>query len=249
MAKLENKTALITGGNSGIGFASAKRYIQEGAKVIITGRREEALKEAVSELGTQASYVVADVSNLDAINNLATVLSNDGVNLDVIFVNAGVAQFAPFEETTEEIFDYNFDINVKGAFFTIQKLLPVINDNASIILNASIVAHKGLPGASAYSATKGAVINLAKTISSELVGRGIRANVISPGPIETPIYAKLGMPEDALNDMATDFASRVPMQRFGSADEIASAATFLASNDSSYIIGEEIRVDGGFSTL
>lgn len=249
MRQLENKTALITGGNSGIGLASAKRYLQEGAKVIITGRREEALKEAVTELGSGAEYIVADVSNLTALESLASTLSDKGIKLDIVFANAGVAQFAPFEETTEQVFDYNFDINVKGTFFTIQKLLPVINDGASIIINASIAAHKGLPGASAYGATKGALVNLAKTVSAELVSRKIRANVISPGPIETPIYAKLGMPEDALNDMATDFASRVPMQRFGGAEEIAGVATFLASSDSSYIIGEEIRVDGGFSTL
>ncbi|MEO1021060.1 MAG: SDR family oxidoreductase [Bacteroidota bacterium] len=249
MGKLDNKTAIITGGNSGIGFASAKRFLEEGAQVIITGRREDALKEAVAELGDGARYEVADVSKVAEISALAQRLNDQGITLDVVFANAGIAFFAPLAESTEEFFDNHFNTNVKGVFFTIQKLLPVINDNASIMINASIVAHKGFEGASVYSATKAAVINLAKTASRELVSRGIRVNVISPGPIETPIYSKIGMPEEDMDNFAKAMASQVPMQRFGTSDEVAGAALFLASSDSSYIIGDEIRVDGGFSTI
>lgn len=247
MKKLEGKTAVISGGNSGIGLATAQEFIDQGAKVIITGRNASSLAEAAASLGTAASYIVSDVSKTTDLDQLKDEVAAIAGTIDILFINAGVAFFAPFEQVNEEFFDQQFNINVKGAFFTVQKLLPILNDNGSIILNASAVTKKGMAGGSVYTATKAALNSLASTLSAELVGRGIRVNTVHPGPIATPIYDKMGMPAEQQNQFATDIASQIPMARFGDPSEIAKAVLFLASSDSSYIIGTELLIDGGFT--
>jgi NAD(P)-dependent dehydrogenase (short-subunit alcohol dehydrogenase family) len=188
MSKLNGKTAVITGGNSGIGLATAKLFLKEGAKVIITGRKEKAVQDAVQELGKNAFGIVSDAGKMNEINSLRQKVEQISPVVDILFANAGVGLFAPFQQTTEEIFDSNMDINFKGAYFTIQQLLPLIGDGASIILNSTIVLHSGLETTTAYAASKGAVLSFSKTLAIELAGRKIRVNSISPGPINTPIY-------------------------------------------------------------
>jgi NAD(P)-dependent dehydrogenase (short-subunit alcohol dehydrogenase family) len=247
MGKLQGKTAVITGGNSGIGFATARLFLKEGAEVIITGRNEKAVKEAVLDLGKGSHGIVSDAGKMSDLNKLHDEIVKLTSKVDILFANAGVGLFAPFEETTEELFDSNLDINFKGAFFTVQKLLPLIPAGASVILNSTILVHSGLGTASAYSASKGAVLSLAKTLAIELAGRNIRVNSISPGPIFTPIYGKMGMKEDVLKEFAAGVQAKVPLQRFGGADEVATAALFLGSSDSSFMTGSEVTVDGGKS--
>ena len=247
MSKLKGKTAVITGGNSGIGFATAKLFLKEGAKVIITGRKEKSVQDAVQELGKNAFGIVSDAGKRSDINSLSQKVEQISPVVDILFANAGVGLFAPFQQTTEEIFDSNLDINFKGAYFTIQKLLPLIADGSSIILNSTIVLHSGLETTTAYAASKGAVLSFSKTLAIELAGRNIRVNSISPGPINTPIYSKMGMPEDALNEFAAHIQSKIPLQRFGESDEVANAALFLASSESSFMTGTELFVDGGKS--
>jgi NAD(P)-dependent dehydrogenase (short-subunit alcohol dehydrogenase family) len=245
MSKLEGKSAIITGGNSGIGFATAELFVKEGARLIITGRREDAVKEAVDKLGSNVQGIVSDAGKMRDINTLHKKVSEIFSVVDILFVNAGVGLFAPFDETTEELFDANLDINFKGAFFTIQKLLPLVKDGGSIILNSTILVHSGLATASAYAASKGAVLSLNKTLAAELAGRSIRVNSISPGPINTPIYSKMGMSGEALQRFAAGVQAKVPLNRFGEASDIAHAALFLASDDSRFLTGSEITVDGG----
>lgn len=247
MNKLKGKTAVITGGNSGIGFATAELFLKEGARVVITGRREDAVKEAVQKLGAGAQGIVSDAGKMSDVNMLNKKISPVFSSIDILFVNAGVALFAPFEQFTEELFDANVNINFKGAFFTIQKLLPLMKEGSSIILNSTIVLHSGLPTASAYSASKGAVLSLNKTLATEFALRNIRVNSISPGPINTPIYSKMGMPEDSLQEFAAGVQAKIPLNRFGEASDIANAALFLASEDSRFMTGSEITVDGGKS--
>ncbi|MBI1224537.1 MAG: SDR family oxidoreductase [Bacteroidetes bacterium] len=247
MGKLTGKTALITGGNSGIGFATAKLFLKEGAKVIITGRNQQAVDEAVKNLGAGAHGLISDAGNMAQVNELPQKLATIAPKLDVLFVNAGVGLFAPFEQTTEEVFDSNLDINFKGAFFTVQKLLPLLTDGASVILNTTILVHSGMATASAYSASKGALLSLGKTLAIELADRRIRVNCIAPGPIATPIYAKMGMPEEVLNEFAAGVQAKVPLKEFGQPEHIANTALFLASDDSAYVTGAEISVDGGKS--
>lgn len=247
MGKLTGKTALITGGNSGIGFATAKLFLREGAKVIITGRNPQAVDEAVKELGAGAHGIVSDAGNMAHVNELPQKLAAIATQVDVLFANAGVGLFAPFEQTTEEVFDSNLDINFKGAFFTVQKLLPMLPDGASIILNTTILVHSGLATTSAYSASKGALLSLGKTLAIELADRRIRVNSIAPGPISTPIYAKTGMPEDMLNEFAAGVQAKIPLKEFGQPEHIAHTALFLASDDSTFVTGAEIAVDGGKS--
>lgn len=250
MGKLDNKVAVITGGSTGIGLAAAKTFIAEGAKVVITGRTRETLDAAIAEINSnQATAIQSDTSNLSDISALAEKLKADFGRVDVLFANAGIAWFAPLEMSDEAFFDAQFNTNVKGLFFTIQKLVPLMTAGGAIVLNASAAASKGFEGGSVYSATKGAVRNFARTLSAELVSQGIRVNVVSPGPIETPIYGKMGMTEEQLNGMAEGFAAMVPMKRFGSSEEVAKAVLFLASDDSSYVVGEEILVDGGIATI
>ncbi len=245
MGKLSGKTAVITGGNSGIGYATAQLFLEQGAKVIITGRNQKAIDDAVDNLGSNSYGVLSDAGKMEDLNKLSKKIALISPTVDILFTNAGVGLFASFEDTTEELFDTNMNINFKGAFFTIQKLLPMVPNEGSIILNSTILVHSGLHTTSAYSASKGAVLSLTKTLASELAEKNIRVNCISPGPISTPIYGKMGMPEDVLQEFATSIQSKIPMQRFGNPDEIAHAALFLASNNSSFITGTEITVDGG----
>jgi NAD(P)-dependent dehydrogenase (short-subunit alcohol dehydrogenase family) len=234
-------------GNSGIGYATAELFAQEGARVIITGRREEAVNEAAATLGNEIIGIVSDAKNMANVNLLPAQIEKHTKRIDILFANAGVGIFAPFDQTTEEVFDSNLDINFKGVFFTIQGLLPLIASGGSIILNSTILVHSGLHGSTAYSASKGAILALGKTLAMELADRNVRVNIISPGPISTPIYSKLGMTEDALKEFAAEVQAKIPLKRFGEAHDIARAALFLASNESSFITGSEILVDGGKS--
>jgi NAD(P)-dependent dehydrogenase (short-subunit alcohol dehydrogenase family) len=245
MKRLEGKVAVVTGGNSGIGLAAAKRLQDEGAKVAIVGRNRNTLDEAVKAIADGVLAVQADVSKLQEIDKLYHEVSRKLGKIDVLFVNAGVAKFAPLAETSESQFDENFDTNIKGAYFTIQKALPFLNDRASIILNTSVAGSTGFEGASAYAATKAALRSLARTAAAELVGRGIRVNTVAPGPIVTPILEKTGLPKEAFDE----FAAQVPMKRFGQPEEVAGTVAFLASQDASYITGVEINVDGGLGQI
>lgn len=247
--KLNNKVAVITGGNSGIGLATAQAFIQEGAKVTIFGRNAQTLDEAVKTLGEKAIAVQGDVTNWDNLETLFTTTKNTFGSVDVLFINAGLAQFAPIEATSEELFDRVMDVDFKGAYFTIQKALPYLNDGASIILTTSGTNAMGMPGTSVYAASKAALRSLARTLSAELIGRGIRVNAVSPGPIETPIYGRMGMSQEQVEGLGQSIIQQVPMQRFGKSEEIASAVLFLASADSTYILGSELVVDGGLTQL
>jgi len=249
MKRLEGKVAVVTGGNSGIGLASAKRLQEEGAKVAISGRSKQTLADAVKTIGNGVLAVQSDVAKLTDIDKLFAEVSQKLGKIDVLFVNAGVAKFAPLADTPESVFDEQFDINIKGAYFTIQKALPFLNDGASIILNTSVVDEKGTIGASAYAGTKAALRSLARTAAAELVGRGIRVNTVAPGPIVTPIFGRTGLPKEAIDDFAKDVLTRVPMKRFGQPEEVAGAVAFLASQDASYITGVEINVDGGYGQI
>jgi NAD(P)-dependent dehydrogenase (short-subunit alcohol dehydrogenase family) len=252
MGKLEGKIALITGGNSGIGLATAKRFVSEGAYVYITGRRESELASAVKEIGRNVTGVQGDVSDLGDLDRLFAQIKREKGKLDIVFANAGVAAYARFGEITEEHYDSIFNINVKGLLFTVQKALPLMPDGASIILNASIVASKGLPTNSVYSATKAAVRSFARTWTTDLKDRHIRVNAVSPGPIETPglndLVASSGAGGAGEQRMKA-LSNAVPLGRLGAPDEIAKAVVFLASDDSSYVTGTELFVDGGFAQV
>jgi NAD(P)-dependent dehydrogenase (short-subunit alcohol dehydrogenase family) len=249
MGKLEGKVAVITGGNSGIGLATAKEFSEQGAKVAISGRDQRTLDSAKKEIGNGVLAVQADTSNLDDIDALFTAVKKEFGKIDVLFVNAGVGKFSPLENVTEEFFDQIMDINFKGAYFTIQKALPLLNNNASIILNTSINAHIGMPNSSVYAASKAALISLARTLSAELVSRGIRVNAVSPGPVTTPIFDRLGLAPQDRQELAKNIQEQVPMKRFGLPEEIAKTVLFLASSDSSFLLGTEIVADGGMSQL
>jgi len=249
MKRLEGKVAVVTGGNSGIGLATAIRFQEEGAKVAILGRSRKTLDEAVKTIGNGVVAVQGDVSNFADVDKLYAEVAKKLGKIDVLFVNAGVAKFVPFAETSESIYDEQFDINIKGAYFTIQKALPLLNDGASIILNTSVVNQKGTAGASAYAATKAALRSLARTTAGELAGRGIRVNAVAPGPIVTPIFGRTGLPKEAMDEFAKEITAQVPMKRFGQPEEVAGAVAFLASQDASYITGVEINVDGGLGQI
>jgi NAD(P)-dependent dehydrogenase (short-subunit alcohol dehydrogenase family) len=249
MRRLEGKVAVVTGGNSGIGLATAKRLQEEGARVAISGRSRKTLDEAVKTIGNGVVAVQSDVANLADVDKLYGEVSQKLGKIDVLFVNAGIAKFVPFAETSESVYDEQFDINIKGAYFTIQKALPFLNDGASIILNTSVVDSKGYAGASAYSATKAALRSLARTTAAELVGRGIRVNTVAPGPIVTPILDRIGLSTEAADEFAKEVIAKIPMKRFGQPEEVAGAVAFLASHDASYITGVEINVDGGMGQI
>ncbi len=249
MSKLTNKTAVITGGNSGIGLATAKEFIKEGARVIIMGRDKKTLDEALKELGSQATGIQGDITNSSDLDKLFTEAKSKFGKIDILFANAGVAIFAPFDQTDEKLLNANFDVNVKGSFNTVQKALALLSEKSSVIFNTSVVGVKGFPGTSAYSASKAALRSLVRTLASELVSKGIRVNAVSPGPIATPIYGRLGMPKEAVDQMAAGFENLNPMKRFGQASEVAKAAVFFASEDSSYITGAELAIDGGLTQL
>ena len=245
MGRLQEKVAVVTGGNSGIGLATAKRFQEEGAKVVISGRSKKTLDEAVKTIGNGVLAIQTDVSQLAELDKLYAEVSKELGKIDVLFVNAGVAKFAPLADTSESTYDVKFNFNIKGAYFTIQKAIPLLNDGASIILNTSVAGSKGNPNTSAYSATKAALRSLARTAAAELVDRGIRVNAVAPGPIVTPIFGKTGLPQEAVDQFAKEIIEKVPMKRFGQPEEVAATVAFLASDDASYITGVEINVDGG----
>lgn len=247
--KLEGKIAVITGGNSGIGLATAKRFVTEGAYVFITGRRQKQLDLAVSDIGKNVMGIQSDVSNLADIDKIYTTIKDQKNRIDIIFANAGIAQFAPLEKISEEHFDKIFRINVKGLLFTVQKLLPIFQEGGSIILNASIGSSKGVEEYSVYSATKAAVRSFARTWTVDLRHRKIRVNAISPGPIDTPIFSNLIQNEEQLEQFKKNIVNTVPMERMGTPDEVAKVVSFLASDDSSYITGIELFVDGGLAQI
>lgn len=247
--KLEGKVAVITGGNSGIGLATAELYRAEGAKVIITASSDASFAKAKKELSSEFEIIKTDVTNLSDIQNLANTVKEKFGKIDILFANAGIAYFAPLNEVSSDFFDKQFNTNVKGLLFTVQQFAPNINKGGSIILTSSTVNSKGLPGSSVYAATKAAVRSLARTLSAELVSQGIRVNAVSPGPIETPIYDKLGMSPEDVKSFASQIQASTPIGRFGQSDEIARAALFLGSDDSSYLLGAELVADGGFSQI
>jgi NAD(P)-dependent dehydrogenase (short-subunit alcohol dehydrogenase family) len=247
--KLEGKIGVITGGNSGIGLATAKRFVSEGAYVFITGRRQNELDAAVSEIGNNVTGIQGDVSDLTDLDRLYNTVKDQKGHLDILFANAGIAQFAPLGEISEEHFDNIFGINVKGLLFTVQKALPLFHDGGSIILNASIGSSKGVEESSVYSATKAAVRSFARTWTVDLRHRKIRVNAISPGPIDTPIFSNLLQNEEQSEQFKKNIVNTVPMGRMGSPDEVAKAVSFLASDDSSYITGIELFVDGGLAQI
>ena len=247
--KLEGKVAVVTGGNSGIGLATAKRFVAEGAYVFITGRRQEELDAAVKEIGKNVTAVQGDVAKLADLDRLYNAVKAKTGRIDILFANAGIAELAPLGEITEEDFDRMFNINVKGLLFTVQKALPLIPNGGSIILNASIVASKGNPASSVYSATKAAVRSFARTWILDLKERKIRVNAISPGPINTPGLDGLGQTAGVGDQLKESLLASVPMGRIGTPDEIAKAVVFLASDDSSFVTGTELFVDGGAAQI
>jgi NAD(P)-dependent dehydrogenase (short-subunit alcohol dehydrogenase family) len=249
MGKLDGKVALITGGNSGIGLATAKRFVQEGAFVFITGRRQSKLDEAVKQVGTNVAGVQGDVANLADLDRLFETIKKQKGKLDIVFANAGIAKYSPLGTITEEHFDSIFGGNVKGMVFTVQKALPLLPDGASVILNASIVGSKGLPSNSVYAATKAAVRSFARTWTTDLKSRKIRVNAISPGPIDTEGLRELLGSSEAGKERLNNIGSAVPLGRLGTPDEIAKAAVFLACDDSSFVTGIELFVDGGFAQV
>ena len=247
--KLNGKVALITGGNSGIGLATARLFKSEGAKVVITARSAETFKSAKAELGNHFDVVQADVSDVRQLTTLFNHIKSTYGGLDVVFANAGVALFKPTAEIDEAFFENQFNTNVKGLYFTVAKALPLLNKGSKVVLNASVVAGKGMAGASVYSATKAAVRSLARSWTAEIPVENVRFNVLSPGPIETPIYGKMGMPADQVAGFSEHMKSIVPAHRFGTGDEMAKVVLFLASDDSSYIAGSDILADGGFGNV
>jgi NAD(P)-dependent dehydrogenase (short-subunit alcohol dehydrogenase family) len=249
MGRLEGKIALVTGGNGGIGLATAKRFVSEGASVFITGRRQIELTAAVKEIGRNVTAVQGDVSNLDDLDRLFAQIKRDKGRLDIVFANAGIVRYAPLGDISEELYDSIFDINVKGLVFTVQKALALLPDGASIILNASIVASKGLSSNSVYSATKAAVRSFARTWTTDLKHRRIRVNAVSPGSIDTPGLSALLASSETGEQRRKMISTLVPLGRLGTPDEIAKAVVFLASDDSSYITGTELFVDGGFAQV
>jgi NAD(P)-dependent dehydrogenase (short-subunit alcohol dehydrogenase family) len=247
--KLEGKIALITGGNSGIGLATAKQFVNEGAHVFITGRRDPELAAAVNEIGRNVTAVQGDVSNFGDLDRLFAQIKREQGKLDIVFANAGMAKYAALGKITEELYDLTFDINVKGLLFTVQKALPLLPDGASIILNASIVASKGLSSNSVYSATKAAVRSFARTWTTDLKARRIRVNAVSPGSTDTPGLSHLLASGEAGQERLKMISNTVPLGRLGRPDEIAKVVVFIASDDSSYITGTELFVDGGFAQV
>ncbi|AXC10752.1 3-oxoacyl-[acyl-carrier protein] reductase [Acidisarcina polymorpha] len=249
MKKLEGKIAIITGGNSGIGLATAKRYVEEGAYVYITGRRQKELDLAAERIGRNVTAVQGDVAVTADLDRLYEQVRSEQGRVDIVFANAGIGVWAPIEHVAESCFDSIFNVNVRGVFFTVQKALPLMPDGSSVILCGSSSATKGMPGLSVYIASKAALRGFARSWSAELKPRRIRVNVLTPGPTETPIFGKAGLPADQIDAMKSKVASETLTGVFADPDEIAKAAVFLASDDSTFIIGADIPVDGGHAQV
>lgn len=249
MTRLKGKQALVTGGTSGIGLETAKQFLVEGARVIVTGLNNDTMATASKELGKEATLVRIDAGSIEEQHELVRHVSERFGYLDVVFINAGVGDFRPLDLWDEAGFERIFATNLKGPFFLLKGLIPLMKNPSSVILNASVNAHVGMPHSSVYSASKAALLSLARTLSGELVDKGIRVNAISPGPVATPIYQKLGLPSEQLQQMAEAIRSQIPVKRFGNPIEIAKAAVFLASSDSEFMVGSEMIIDGGFSTI
>ena len=249
MKRFEGKSVLVTGASSGIGLAAARAFAAEGARVVITGRDPQALEKAQALLGGKAVALRNDASDVAAAKSLAAALTSRSIKLDAVFINAGMARLAAFEDVSEAFWDQSFATNVKGAYFQIQALLPLLNRGAAIVINGSINAHIGMPSSSVYAASKAALISLAKTLSAELLPRGVRVNVVSPGPVTTPLYGKLGFDAATLETVAAQIQNQIPLGRFGTPEEIASTVLHLASSESGFIVGAEIIADGGMSQL
>lgn len=249
MDRYSNKAVLVTGGSSGIGLATAQAFAHEGARVVITGRDEAALATARQQIGANVITVRNDAADFASAKAMAERVASEGIKLDAVFINAGTAKFADFPDVTPALWDEIFDTNTKGAYFQIQALLPLLNPGASIVLNGSINARIGMPQTSVYAASKAALISLAKTLSAELLPRGIRVNVVSPGPVRTPIYGKLGLDAAALDATAAQIQSQIPLGRFGTPEELAATVLHLSAPESAYIVGTEIIADGGMSQL
>jgi len=249
MGRLTGKTALVTGGTTGIGFATAKLFLAEGARVAIIGQDSERVASAAKELGSEVLAICADVSSASEMANAAKTLKAEFGSLDVLFANAGIAKPMPFSDVDEANINDQVDVNFKGVVYIIQSTLSLLKNPSSVIITSTSMIEKGVAGMSVYAATKAAVRSLARTLSAELVSRGIRVNTISPGLIETPIYGKLGLPQEAVSAWASQLIAKVPASRFGQSDEVARAVLFLASDDSSYMLGENILFDGGMSTI
>jgi NAD(P)-dependent dehydrogenase (short-subunit alcohol dehydrogenase family) len=249
MNRLQGKRLLVTGGTTGIGLETAKQFLLEGARVVVTGQNPDTLAQAQRELGAEVIVVKSDAGRVDNQKQLVTEIELVFGQLDGVFLNAGIAIFQPIEQWDEASFDLQIAVNLKGPYFLIQSLLPILTNPASIVLNTSINAHIGMPNSSVYSASKAAMISLAKTLSGELIDRGIRVNAISPGPIATPILGKSGLPAEDLQQVAEMLRSQIPLKRFGDPIEIAKAVVFLTSDESSFMLGSEMIIDGGTSTL
>lgn len=249
MGRLTGKTALITGGTTGIGLATAKLFLKEGARVAIIGQDAQRVEAAGKELGEGVLALRADVSSASDMAGVAAKLKSAFGSLDVVFANAGIAQPMPFSDVDAKHIDNQADVNFKGVIYTVQSVLTMLNNPSSVVLTGTTMVEQGVAGLAVYSATKAAVRSLARTLSTELTPRGVRVNVISPGLIETPIYGKLGLPPEAVQEWASQLMAKVPASRFGQPDEVAKAVLFLASDDSSYMIGENILFDGGMATL
>lgn len=245
MAKLNGKRALITGGTSGIGLETLRRFVAEGARVAITARGADAFEQVRQEFNDTVLCIASDAGNASDQRRLAGSVGQEFGGLDVLFANAGIADLRPMDQWNEEAWDRSFRINVRGPFFLIQAMLPLLANPASVILNASINAHIGMPNTSVYGASKAAMLSLARTLSGELVSRGIRVNAISPGPIATPLYGKLGLSATDLKAVSESLKNQVPARRFGTTGEIASAVVYLASDDSAFMVGSEMIIDGG----
>ena len=247
--RFADKVAVVTGGNSGIGLATAKAFAREGARVAITGRSDATLKAAQRELGPDTLVIKADMSRVPEITTAMDQIKRKFARIDALFVNAGIGRFVPFEAVTEEFFDETMATNLRGAFFTIQKAVPLLSQGAAVVLNASINAHMGMPGSTVYGASKAAVVNLAKTLSADLLQRGVRVNVVSPGPVATPILDRMGLPEEQTRQLKEQITEQVPLKRFGHPDEIAAAVLYLSSSESAFVVGTELVVDGGMIQL
>jgi NAD(P)-dependent dehydrogenase (short-subunit alcohol dehydrogenase family) len=249
MTRFDNKTILVTGGNSGIGLATAIAFAREGARVVITGRDQATLDSAKEQIGGRTVALRHDQGAAGGGKLLAAALNERGIRLDGLFLNAGVAKFAPFDQVDEALWDQTFDVNVKGAYFMIQAMTPLFNRGAAIVLNGSVNARIGMPSSSVYAASKAALISFAKTLSAELLPVGVRVNVVSPGPVTTPLYGRLGLAPADLDGMAAAITGQIPLKRFGTPDEVASAVLYLTSADSAFIVGTELIVDGGMTQL